>query len=196
MIRLLIFGLILQLSLGGCAQREFLNGYVVLNAGDTLSGVVKDRKEGINSKLLDRVIFKGESGRKKYRPDQLIAYHRGGSNYHSIPFSTGNDLLGVSRVKVGQRHFLQVYIDGYLSLYMDEFIDHDGPNFDGNFYLIREGELMFTQASLLFFRKNLVPYFSDAPHLAKAIEDKDYRYKDLITLVRDYNLWYDTAVKP
>ncbi|XOV93263.1 MAG: hypothetical protein ACFHWX_00855 [Bacteroidota bacterium] len=187
--RFMIIGVLLVLGDLATAQNDFLNGYVVLNTGDTLYGLVKDRKDGINPKLLDRIIFKGDRGRQKFRPDQLLAYHRGGSNFHSVPFSVGTDLLGISRIKIGPRHFLKVYIHDYMSLYMDEYVDDSGPSYDGNFYLIREDELQFVQASILFFRKRMVPYFEDAPHIAKAIEDKDYKYRDIITIITEYNNW-------
>ncbi len=188
--RQLIIGLLLIFSITALAQRDFKEGYVVLNHGDTLHGLIKDRKEGFSAKLLDRIIIKHNKKRLKFRPDQLLAYHRGGANFHSVPFNQGNDLLGISRIKVGQKHFLKVYIDGYLKLYEDEFVDQSGPQFDGNFYLIREDELQYVQVSMLFFRKKLVPYFHDAPHIAKAIEDKDYKYRDLITIVTEYNKWH------
>ncbi len=190
MIRFTIIGFFLVSSLTAFSQRDFQSGYVVLNTGDTLHGTVKDRKEGFSARLLDRIIFKGERKRMKFRPDELLAYHRGGSNFHSVPFSQGNDLLGVSRIRVGQKHFLKVYIDGYLSLYEDQFIDDSNSNFDGNFYLIREEELQYLQVSMLFFRKKMVPYFNDAPHIAKAIEDREYKYRDVITIVTEYNKWY------
>ncbi len=188
--RVLIIGLLLIYVTSALAQRDFLEGYVVLNSGDTLYGLVKDRKDGFSAKLLDRIILKHKKKRLKFRPDQLMAYSRAGSNFHSVPFSRGNDLLRVSRIKIGQKHFLKVYIAGYLTLYMDEYVDDSGPNFDGNFYLIREDELQYVQVSMLFFRKKLVPYFDDAPHIAKAIEDRDYRYRDLIEIVTEYNKWH------
>lgn len=187
--RVLIIGFFLVYVTSVMAQRDFLEGYVVLNSGDTLRGVVKDRKEGFSSRLWDRIILKHGKKRMKFRPDQLLAYNRGGSEFHSVPFNQGNDLLGISRVRVGQKHFLKVYIRGYLSLYEDEFLDDSQSNFDGNFYLIREDELQYLQVSMLFFRKKMVPYFEDAPHIARAIEDREYKYRDIITIVTEYNKW-------
>ena len=187
--KVLIIGILLVYTVSAVAQRDFLEGYVVLNSGDTLHGLVKDRKEGFSSRLLDCIILKHRKKRMKFRPDQLVAYQRGGSEFHSVSFNQGNDLLGISRIRVGQKHFLKVYVKGYLSLYEDEFLDDSQSNFDGNFYLIREDELQYLQVSMLFFRKKMVPYFEDAPHIARAIEDKEYRYRDLVTIVTDYNKW-------
>ncbi len=174
------------------SRNDFMNGYVVLNNGDTLYGEVKDRKEGFSAKLINPIIFKGEKGRDRFRPDEIIAYNRGGANFHSIPYSSGNDLMGMTRIKVGRRQFLRVYISGYLSLYEDEFVDGDGPNYDGNFYLIREDEMQYALVSMLFFRKRLTEYFKDAPQIAEAIDNRDYRYRDIVKIVNEYNKWYNS----
>ena len=174
----------------GCSQRDFLQGYVVLNSGDTLGGLVKDRKEGFSPRLLNPIIFKGEKRRKKFGPDAIQAYHRGGFDFHSIPFSQGNDLLGLSRISIGQHQFLKVYISDYLSLYESEWKDGNSSNFSGTYYLKREDEVQFTVVSLLGFRKKMAGYFDDASEISSSIVEKDYKFRDLFELVSDYNQWY------
>ncbi len=180
------------------AQKNYVKGYLVLSTGDTLHGMVKDRKEKFNSiKLLKKKKFKADNGKKyKFTASTVLAYSRLGDHYRSVSFRTfARPPVGWYTFTTSEQVFLKVVVDDHLSLYEREFEDED--YLSKNLFLIRPGEPYYTVVPLLNFRKRMKPYFSDAEMISKAIQQKEYRNKDLYRLVRDYNDWYhaQTQVK-
>ena len=174
------------------AQKHYLNGYVITNAGDTLHGTIKDRKLSHVPRLYTKIKFKNHKGRKKnFRPSDIAAYKRGEDFFRSVPFGETEKFMSLSRTIHGEKHFLKIILNGHLTLYGHEFIDYeDGPYIDINYYLKRAGETQFIRVPLIGFRKRMKVYFSDSYPIVKKLENKEYRYRTLLDLVMDYNLWY------
>lgn len=175
------------------AQKDFQSGYIVTNANDTLNGLVKDRKEPPFGKLYDKVIFKKGRKKKKYGPNEIIAYSRGDNQFESLwiqdntyPFQAKY----LSSPGYGKKSFLKVIVKGYLSYYHWEFEDSESDYIDVIGLFKREGEDSFARASQGIFgfkKKYLAKYFRDYPALVLKIERGEL--KDPIEIVRIYNLW-------
>lgn len=61
----------------------------------------------------------------------------------------------------------------------DEFV-HDR-------YILQKGDGILKAPSVLNFRKDMTAYFEDCPELLSMIEDKEYKRRDLVSMVRFYN---------
>lgn len=94
------------LSFVSYAQKGYEKGFVVLNTKDTLYGFVKDRKTGSFEKLYEKIKFKGERRRAKYKPSQILEY------------------------KKGEFHFLKVVQKEFLTYYYWEFKAPDSGYID------------------------------------------------------------------
>ncbi len=71
-----------------------------------------------------------------------------------------------------------------------------------DYYCIRQGEPAVTFiSSVATFNNNCIfsryapPYFNDYPELAEKIRNKVYTWKDLETVVNEYNKWVETNMK-
>lgn len=169
-------------------QKGYEEGYVVMNSGDTLYGMLKDRKSGSFPRLYEKVKFRNEKGKKRfYGPAAIRAYGWGNQVFRSLHFTHDNLLFSAVGLNEGERRFLKVHVSGYLTLYEDEFIDHDGPTIEGRFYLKKADEHQFIHVPWIGFRKSMISYFNDDPVLSEAIQRKKYRYADIRQLVREYN---------
>jgi len=70
---------------------------------------------------------------------------------------------------------------------------------DLRFYCLRKGEETASIVSFIFgktknqvFKKKGAEYFSDYPELSQKIKSKEYTYKDIIEVVREYDRWKST----
>jgi len=190
-----LFYLFLMIPSFFFAQKDFQNGYIVTNENDTLIGLVKDRKEPPFGKLYDKVIFKKGRKKKKYGPNDIIAYKRGYNEFESLwiqdnayPFQ-GKYL---SDPNYGNKEFLKVIVKGYLSYYHWEFEDSESDYIDSIGLYKREDEDSFARVSQGIFglkKKSLAKYFIDYPDLASKIEYGEL--KDPVEIVRIYNLWIE-----
>ncbi len=193
--KLPLFYLFLMIPFFFLGQKDFQSGYIVTNENDTLIGLVKDRKEPPFGKLYDKVIFKKGRKKKKYGPNDIIAYKRGYNEFESLwiqdntyPFQ-GKYL---SNPNYGNKEFLKVVVKGYLSYYHWEFEDSESDYIDSIGLYKREDEDSFVRVSQGIFglkKKYLAKYFRDYPDLASKIEYGEL--KDPVEIVRIYNLWIE-----
>jgi hypothetical protein len=193
--KLSLFYLFSMMSFFFFAQRDFQSGYIVTNDGDTIVGLVRDRKEPPFGKLYKKIIFKKGHKKKKYGPNDIIAYKRGYNQFESLwiqdntyPFQAKY----LSNAGYGNRNFLKVVVKGYLSYYYWEFEDSESDYIDAIGFFKREDEDFFARVSQGIFglkKKNLEKYFKDYPDLVAKIENGEL--KDPVEIVRIYNLWKD-----
>jgi hypothetical protein len=154
------------------AQKDYYQGYIVTNNADTLLGMVKDRKSS-PLKIYKKIYYQNEKGRKKkYGPNEILAYKSGNSVFHSVWY---DDL-----------QFLRVMESGRVTYYIDESIDEDRNLFESKI-LKRENENKFTTFIGIGFRKKTMKYFADCPLLVEHLDARDFRYNSLGEAVRFYN---------
>ncbi len=164
-----------SISINTYGQKGYLQGYVVTNSGEKFFGTIKDRDEAFVTSLYKKIKFKGKPvGKKKFSPQDIQSYQRGNQVFESVFLR-------------GERRFLKVQLPGYMTLYIEEFIDACGPNIDTRAFLRRANEETFTLVPLIGFRKKMKMYFKDSYEMVKALENRKYRYRDLAQLVTDYN---------
>ncbi len=189
----LILPIYLLFSLSVHAQKDYEKGYIITNNNDTLVGLVKDRKQPPFGKLYNKVYFKKKHKKKKYRPDQIIAYKQGSREFVSIWIDVSSNLINEKYTSIanqGEKEFLKVIEKGYLTYYQREFEYADSDYIEhvslfkrkDQFFLVRVNQGMFG------LRKNaLTTYFIDCPELVDKIINSEL--KTPIEILRFYNSW-------
>jgi len=167
-------------------QDGYQPGYVVLERGDTLTGLVMDRKETfIGTELLTKIRFKptDRRRRKKYRPHQLLSYQVGDATYESRPIRPKGISLLDAYYEIdpdeGKWTFLRVVSRGNLTHYQMEWVDEDNGTVEAADFFRKSNERLLVRATQGVFglkRKNLIKYFWDCPSIQQKIEQKVFKY--------------------
>ncbi|QLG45424.1 hypothetical protein [Costertonia aggregata] len=184
---LFIFPLILS------AQKNYREGYVVLNNHDTIYGMVADRKEGAFATLYDRIRFKGKKKKRKYAPKQISAYKIGEKLYHSVWFDRSDNPFN-GKVYIapdkGEKVFLWVRETGPVTRYIYELQDQGESLIWEVNYFLREGDTYMIRADQGVFglkRKRLIRFFSDCPPLVQKLSNNEIKHASEVALF--YNDW-------
>lgn len=164
-------------NLNAKAQDDWQTGYVVTNAGDTLEGMVRDRKSGAFGKLYGKVVLKQTGkGKKSFKPKKIQCYMWGRSKY--VTLRTQSSSRGFKTdIRVspdGEPGFYRVVSEGPLSLYHLEYSDQDNSAIDFIPYFKREGNPSLVRATQGVFglkKKLLSNFFADKPELVNQIND-------------------------
>ncbi|MCU0358079.1 MAG: hypothetical protein MUE95_10920 [Cyclobacteriaceae bacterium] len=177
----------LVLVFAGCgsslyAQKGFLPGFVVLHNQDTLTGLVKDRKDYPFTRKYEKIRFKrGSLFVHKYSAEMIKAYRYSNLDYESVWLDQKRERFRekfYSRTGEGKQLFLQRSIQSkYLSYYMLEYVDQDSGVIDEVPLFKRPGDDYFIRVSqgiLGLKKKLLADYFSDCPVLAQRIQQGEF----------------------
>lgn len=97
--------------------------------------------------------------------------------------------------------FLKLEIDGDLKLfnyYYTQYtygsyntmtgVNFGGPTNKAEKFLLQKGDEELMRPKILSYRKDLIQYLNDCPELSKKIEDHEFNFNDLESIVRFYNL--------
>lgn len=175
------------------AQKDYQTGYIVTNNNDTIVGFVKDRKQPPFGKLYKKIYFKKKHKKKKYSPNQILAYKQGDNLFESLWFQDNTyPFQGTysGKPNYGSKAFLKVIVKGYLTYYHWEFEDPESDYIDFIGFFKRKNEDSFARVDQGIFglkKKSLVKYFQDCPELVSKIESGGI--KNPIEIVNFYNLW-------
>ncbi len=191
---ILTFSVILFYSLTSLADTYF-KGTVVFTNGKSRNGLIEGTlyekyvlfkasenatPEKIESSTLKAVILNVKNEVKEYH--LLKVYLAWGQKRMSDP----------SWIRVVEKGIVTLYVIG------STMSSHNGMNKAGfeDYYCIREGEpaaKMIANISSLnnnqTFRAKAPLYFADYPELAAKIKSKEYTWKDLIPVIKEYNKW-------
>jgi hypothetical protein len=77
------------------AQKHFEEGFIVLNNGDTITGLIKDRKPDPFGKLYKKIRYKGK-GKSRYGPHEILAYKKGEMLFESMGLASKIGFLNQS----------------------------------------------------------------------------------------------------
>lgn len=194
---LILFGFML-LPLQG-QNKSYSPGYIITLEGDTVAGWVKDRSTGMFPELYSRIRFKAENSafRKKYSPDQILAYASSDQIYESLPLWEESDFFKFRyHVSEGsERIFLRVILKSdVLTYYHWEYIQDENGYLDyiPLFYRIGSDQMVrITQGVLGLKRKRLIEYFRDCQVMCAAIAEKE-----LNEITDVYYFYLDKCIEP
>jgi hypothetical protein len=187
----LLIGLILTGTVLAQSEQNFREGYIILNNGDTLTGLVMDRDESAFGGLLNKVKFRPDKGwRKKYKPAHIKGYRRGNDIFKSIWLDTETRMIKnyyYSQPGKGERVFVKLAYAGSFELYHWEYTDEDNSAIE-YIPLIKRYDtnemVRVTQGIFGLKRKRLANYFNDCPNLSIALIEKQLSSVD--ELIRFY----------
>jgi hypothetical protein len=161
-------------------NRNYTQGYIITNEGDTLYGQVMDRTTGSFPKLHAAIRFKSEDFlfKKRYYPDEILGYACGDQHYDSMLLREESAFFKF-RYPVNEgakRVYLKVVLKNEaLTYYQWEYVDADNGYLDciPLFYRTGSDEMVrVTQGVLGLKRKRLMEYFGDCPDMIAAMESK------------------------
>lgn len=170
------------------AQDTYIEGYLVLNNGDTLRGGLKHRRVSFTGEsLLNKIKYKGENGKKKkFRRSQLKAYNIGGQEYRRFylrPTRTKLLNLVTNYYEIvpfnAELHFLRVVRDGALQLYEMEWSDGMSDRVEGLPLFRKENDPLMVRGTqgVFGFKKNVLEeFFNDCPALQEKIIRDDFQF--------------------
>ncbi len=173
-------------------QKGYQDGYIITNGGDTLTGLVKDRKPPPFGKIYKKIYFKKpKSGRKKYGPNQIKGYRMGSTEFESLWLEDSYEFFQQKYTSIpnrGEQQFLKVIVRGYLSYYQLEYMDSESDNIDVVPLFKRSDEsslVRVTQGIFGLKKKKLSAYFQDCPRLVDKIVAGEI--KDPVEIAYYYN---------
>jgi hypothetical protein len=161
-------------SRSGLAESDFGGKYLLFKSG-------KDAEaEKIETASLSKIIYKIEN--------ETFEYHR------------LKIYLGWGQKRISDPTWLEVVEKGTATLYVirTTMSSGNGLNKAGfqDYYCIREGEPAAKVVANIAgannnqtFRAKAPLYFEDYPELAAKIKSKEYTWKDLVPVVKEYNKW-------
>jgi hypothetical protein len=180
-------------------KRGYSQGYIITNENDTLVGLVKDRTGETFTKIYKKVRLKnGGLFPKRFSASKIKKYCHAGGCYESIWMDLRRLFIMeayVSRKGYGEKVFMKVAIDGYLTLYYLEFIDGESGNPDYiELFKRKDDDYLIRVKQGVFLRKQaLIGYFYDCPELVEQIEKNEL--KKPADIVSFYNSYYNSFLK-
>jgi hypothetical protein len=188
LLTLLAFGSDLAFAQSG----GFAKGYIIKNNGDTLRGVIKDRTKPPYERKYKKIRFRGKglaSGR--YSPRKIAKYCIGADCHQSLWMYSKRKFvkeIPISESAKGDKVFMKVVVDGYLSLYYYEFNDAESHTIDYIPFYKRKDETVLARVTQGIFglkKQLLARYFADCPNLVEKIEKGEI--KSPIEIAEYYN---------
>jgi hypothetical protein len=179
------------------AQMHYSPGYVVLEKGDTIFGMLKQYPPEMSCQKV-RII--DENGNKiRVSRAQVIAYRRGDSDFvkkrYSRPFVLGKPIGFMKLISRGEVNLYKFYYkvsgpshNNFQDQGSNPLIYNEREKSD--YYVERNGknELVWKNS----FRKGMALYFEEHTELSKKILDKELNYSDIWSIVEEFNRWYST----
>jgi hypothetical protein len=171
------------------SQGRFQPGYIITNENDTLFGFVKDREEAPFAKIYKKIRFKDESlFTKRFSPDKIAGYVIGEDKYESMWLDVRTVFLKTtywSIPGVGEKKFLKLTVQGYLSCFQLELYDQESGSTESIALFKRREEdhlIRVTQGILGLRMNSLRDYFNDCPELIEKLESGELKNPGEITL--------------
>ena len=189
---LLVFFLFIQATFG---QKGYYPGYVVTNDFDTLTGLIYQKPNAINSRSCTFIKEKNSTP-QVFTPGDLHSYKIENSKYYvsrEVPIDS-----------INQTVFLEYLVDGIVDLYYLKdltkeyyFIEKDNRMIplsnEGSTITVMEKAITGQEFERKYFKysnqyKRMLQYlFQDSPAAEKEIPNTNFEYKALINLTKDYH---------
>ena len=193
-----------QITFGkdGTFTNKWHPGTLVLKNKDTLKGFIKYETSSITKSLFglsslgkNKILFKKTDKSKdqvkhdKYLVDYLIVQNNSGETIKFKYVKTSNNRLKL----------FQVLIEGKVSVYLEEGVYNMNFNSGAttfqqsrNLYYVQKQEDDFASNrffpnALKSFKKNAARYFSDCKSVVEKINSGEYKSKQLIQIIQEYN---------
>jgi hypothetical protein len=190
-----LLALLFVLSSFSSFADTWYEGTLVFNNSKSKNGLIE------NTLGSDFVLFKASKDAKEEKIEAstlkavILKTKSGNMEYHLLKV-----YLGWGQKRISEPSWIEVVEKGIVTLYVikSSMSSQDGLNKAGflDYYCIRAGEpaaKMIANVSSLnnnqTFKAKAPLYFEDYPELAAKIKSKEYTWKDLTTVIQEYNKW-------
>lgn len=161
------------------AQISWVEGYIITNDGQKQVGKIKHTTPAQRSVT---VHFQeaGEDEKIKYKPFQVKGFYMENRHYESkiydfdpsLPYGYG---VFMERINTGTVKVYYYWNTDKERGFTQTFIENDGD------YLL--------EVDPMRFKKQMAQYFEEYPQLQSKIRQGDYRKKELMDIVKEFNIW-------
>ena len=130
---------------------------------------------------------------KRYSPEKITGYKVGEMLYESLWLDVRTAFLKTSYWSIpgaGEKRFMNVVVQDYLSCYQLEFLDHDSGSTESITLFKRQDDDQFIRVTQGIFglRKNsLRDYFGDCPGLIEKMDNGELKFPVEIALYYKQN---------
>ncbi|WP_320815077.1 hypothetical protein [Flavobacterium sp.] len=186
-------------------KTKFSEITVTLNDGQVKSGKIKHPYD-LNKKI-EIILASGEKVKiDNLLVKQVVIKHESGFNltFQNVTYYASKLRLNYKISK--KPKLMLVVMKELLTIYFDNGVSYTNMSANGlitstnynNYYAFREGEEAaylisgYVNGQLnpnVLFKTFASKYFEDYPELSKKIEDKEYKYTDIITVCVEYINW-------
>jgi len=159
----------------------WLEGYVVLEEGDTLFGEIRNTTphapgDGVMIRDLETKAL------QEFGPKDVLGYHIGEDTFFSKKLNKKWGFLklirdGMVKLYEGRQSNAHSYSFGNEGLYSET---------NSRFYMIEKGDV-FERVRSSGFRTEIVKFFDDDEKLCEAIKKKQLKYQSIVLIVDLYN---------
>ena len=154
--------ILLTYGLTCAAQEDFL----ITNTKDTLYGKIYFP---VTESPVETITIKNKSGKKEFSANHVLSCQVKDVDFKVVRFDS-------------RKRIMQVIVTDYLSLY--RFRKAGEFDFSTDFLQIKDQGFSI---SPIEFKKVIIPILQDCPQLSRKVQNKEYKYKDLIEIVKEYN---------
>jgi|GEM_PF-7022511 hypothetical protein len=180
------FLLLLCMPIIAFSQGGYLPGYIIMNNGDSLHGLVKHINALPYQVLVREVKFRDEQTGKKseFTPEQVKEFRTEEDTTRFIPLAVMGDT---------SMDFVAVMAEGYLNYY--QLQETTGPGRSNHYEIFQKKndslQFWYTAGDIFFgFKKKITQYLSDDPALCAKIMNGTYKEKQILDIVKEYNSFH------
>jgi len=165
------------------AQLTWVDGYIITNTGEKTTGQIKYTTPAQRSTTC---IFKasGQDEKIKYQPFQIRSFFIEGRLYESKiydfdvtqPYGYG---VFMERKNTGTVKVYEYWNTDKERGFTQTFIENDGD------YLLEVDQLRF--------KRQMSMYFEEYPALQKRIDKGEFKKKELMTIISEFNTWKENS---
>ncbi len=159
------------------AQQNFIKGYIVPLAGDTIKGEVKTNPKK-EFDYHNKVIFKDAQGvQKTYKPNKVKAYGFDINNYAAMDIG-------------GEEKYYKIIVTGEISMYkmIFEEVKMNETSYVPEYFLMKKGDKKMTDVNPKKFKKQLQEMMSGAAGYANEYKgEKEIDEKSAAEVISAYN---------
>jgi hypothetical protein len=162
-----------------CCSQGFVPGYVLLTNGDTIHGFLKHPfGSPYGFRFTD-----GQPAKKEFPKKEVKGFYMEGDGlFHKIVF--GKDSM---------EHMVRVFEEGYLNYYEFQW----GSTISSYYHILEKKDsheqFWYDSDLITGFKKGILRFLNDDPELCEKISTGRYGKKEIMQIVREYNLFHAQA---
>ena len=190
--------LIILCSVNVLQAKKYYDAEIFFKDGTSKMGMAEFIEEGMARYIKFKTNKDAKAEKVESTDLNRIVYSIDGN---TIVFEQVKVYRGLKQNKIAEPRWLHVLERGITTLYTTQTTIYSGNNrMNGanftDYYCIRDGEpaaklisVVSTFNNNATFKAYAPDYFKDYPELSAKIEAKEYKYDDIVTVVKEYNIW-------